>query len=115
MGAACATKRGDHAGSLIASMAIDLATKSSPEFEYTDERSSLRGLEYFRAIFTESTCCERSSILYRIINYNNAEKAGIVIIEKIFFIERTINNSYYLSLSFQFFSTQILSKITNLI
>lgn len=39
MGAACATKLGDHAGSLIASMAIDLATKSSPEFEYTNERS----------------------------------------------------------------------------
>jgi len=28
---------GDHAGSLIASMTIDLATKSSPEFEYTHE------------------------------------------------------------------------------
>lgn len=38
MGAACPTKLGDHAGSLIASMAIDLATKSSPEFEHTNEK-----------------------------------------------------------------------------
>ncbi|EGI66161.1 hypothetical protein G5I_05279 [Acromyrmex echinatior] len=33
-------KVGDHAGSLIASMAIDLATKSSPKFKYTHKSVS---------------------------------------------------------------------------
>ncbi|KYM97449.1 hypothetical protein ALC62_11741, partial [Cyphomyrmex costatus] len=33
-------KVGDHAGSLIASMTIDLATKSSPKFKYTHEACS---------------------------------------------------------------------------
>ena len=47
-------KVGDHAGSLIASMAIDLATKSSPEFKYTHEGPSFWRHEYFRAMFARA-------------------------------------------------------------
>lgn len=80
MGAACATKLGDHAGSLIASMAIDLATKSSPEFEYTNERSScifrlFEDVSTFAPLFGESTRCERESAYYKV----NLQKRGKIV------------------------------------
>ncbi|KYM83055.1 hypothetical protein ALC53_06320, partial [Atta colombica] len=43
-------KVGDHAGSLIASMAIDLATKSSPKFKYTHKSLASPGLVSTRTL-----------------------------------------------------------------
>ena len=57
----------EHAGRLIASIVIDLATKSSAKFKYTHEirPSDVLGLPfrctvYFRAVLTDGTCSYRS-------------------------------------------------------
>lgn len=59
--------KGEHAGRLIASIVIDLATKSSAKFKYTHEirSSAVLGLlfqctVYFRAVLTDGTCSYRS-------------------------------------------------------
>lgn len=58
----------DHAGSLIASIVIDPATKSSAKFKYTYEYTTVPGVlglpfrctVYFRAVLTDGTCSYRS-------------------------------------------------------
>jgi len=48
---------GDHAGSLIVSMTIDLATKSLPEFEYTHGGPPFRDTSTFARVAIDRTLC----------------------------------------------------------
>jgi len=68
-------KVGDHAGSLIASMAIDLATKSSPKFKYTHE-----ACPSFGVVSTSHDVCT-SSALYNKLNLQKCEKIELIQID----------------------------------